>query len=153
MIATASSQSLVRTFGRAWVAMAVVIALHVTDEAVTDFLGLYNPLVRSIRARLPFLPLPTFTFGVWLAGLALGVALLLGLSPLAFRGSRWIARAALPLSVLMFGNGLGHIAASFYLGRLAPGVTSAPLLLVASIWLLREAWRVLRPRAASPSSS
>ena len=149
MIATASSQSLVRTFGRAWVAMAVVIALHVTDEAATDFLGLYNPLVRAIRARAPLLPLPTFTFGVWLAGLGLGVALLLALSPLAFRGSRWVARVSLPLSVLMFANGLGHIAASFYLGRLAPGVTSAPLLLAASVWLLRQAWLVLRPRAES----
>ncbi len=133
-------------FGRAWVAMAIVIALHVTDEAVTDFLGFYNPLVRAIRARAPLLPLPTFSFGVWLAGLALGVALLLALSPPAFRGSRWIARAALPLSALMFANGLGHIAASFYLGRLAPGVISAPLLLAASVWLLRQACLLLRLR-------
>ena len=63
-----------RRFGFAWVAMAVVIALHVTDEATTDFLSVYNPAVRAIRARLPFLPLPTFTFGVWLAGLILGLA-------------------------------------------------------------------------------
>ena len=136
-------------FGRAWVAMAIVIALHVADEAATDFLGFYNPLVRALRARLPLLPLPTFTFGVWLAGLALGVALLLILSPLAFRGSRWIARVALPLAVLMFANGLGHLGASIYLGRLAPGVTTAPLLLLASGWLWREARRALRPRAAS----
>jgi len=149
MIASATSQSLARTFGRAWVAMAVVIALHVADEAATDFLGFYNPLVRAIRARLPLLPLPTFTFGVWLAGLALGVALLLVLSPLAFRGSRWIARVALPLGVLMFFNGIGHLAASLYLGRLAPGVTTAPLLLLASGWLLRQAWIVLKPRAES----
>ncbi len=130
-------------FGRAWVAMAIVIALHVTDEAATGFLDFYNP---AVRAQLPFLPLPTFTFSVWLAGLALGVAILLVLSPRAFRGSRWIARVALPLSVLMFANGLGHIGASFYLGRLAPGVYSAPLLLVASVWLFREAWELLRDR-------
>jgi hypothetical protein len=132
-----------RAFGRAWVAMAIVIALHVTDEAATGFLDFYNPAARAVRARLPFLPLPTFTFGVWLAGLALGVAVLLVLSPRAFRGSRWIARVALPLSVLMLANGLGHIGASFYLGRLAPGVYSAPLLLVASVWLFREAWKLL----------
>ncbi len=131
-------------FGRAWVAMAIVIALHVMDEAATGFLAFYNPLVRSLRARLPFLPLPTFTFGLWLAGLALGVALLLVLARPAFRGSRWIVRAALPLAVLMFANGLGHIAASFFLGRLAPGVYSAPLLLAASAWLWREARLQLR---------
>jgi hypothetical protein len=124
--------------------MAVVIALHVTDEAATDFLSVYNPAVRAIRARLPFLPLPTFTFGVWLTGLALGILLLLALTPLALRGKRWVIWASLPLSVLMFGNGLGHIAGSFYLGRLMPGVYSAPLLLLASAWLLRQAWVQLR---------
>ena len=133
-----------RRFGFAWVAMAVVIALHVTDEAATDFLSVYNPAVRAIRSRLPFLPLPTFTFGVWLTGLVLGILLLLALSPLAFRGKRWVIWAALPLSALMFGNGLGHIAGSFYLGRLMPGVYSAPLLLLASAYLFRQAWAQLR---------
>jgi hypothetical protein len=134
----------VQRFGRAWVAMAAVIALHVTDEAATGFLSVYNPAVRAIRARLPYLPLPTFTFGVWLAGLAAGVALLLLLTPAAFHGSRWNVRVALPLSALMFANGLGHVGGSIYLGRLAPGVISAPLLLVASVWLFREAWRLRR---------
>jgi hypothetical protein len=45
-----------------------------------------------------------------------------------------------PLSYLfgaiMLGNGLLHIAGSFYLGRLMPGVYSAPLLLGASVYLL-----------------
>jgi hypothetical protein len=126
--------------------MAVVIALHVTDEATTDFLSVYNPAVRAIRARLPFLPLPTFTFGVWLTGLILGILLLLALSPLAFRGKRWIVWASLPLSVLMFGNGLGHIGGSIYLSRLMPGVYSAPLLLLASGWLFRQAWAQLRKK-------
>jgi hypothetical protein len=43
----------------------------------------------------------------------------------------------------MFGNGLGHIGGSFYLGRLMPGVYSAPLLLLASAWLFRQAWAQL----------
>jgi hypothetical protein len=128
-----------RRFGFAWVAMAVTIALHVTDEAATDFLSVYNPAVRAIRARLPFLPLPTFTFGVWLTGLVLGILVLLALAPLAFRGSRWVIRVSFPLSILMFGNGLGHIAGSFYLGHLMPGVGSAPLLLIASASLFHFA--------------
>jgi hypothetical protein len=68
---------------------------------------------------------------------------LLALSPLAFRGKREVIWASLPLSVLMFGNGLGHIGGSFYLGRLMPGVYSAPLLLLASAWLFRQAWAQL----------
>ena len=38
--------------------------------------------------------------------------------------------------VLMLFNGLLHITGSIYLGRLMPGVYSAPLLLAGSIYLL-----------------
>ena len=72
-----------RHLGRAWVVLALALALHVADEAANDFLAIYNPNVRAIRARFPFLPLPTFTFETWLTGLILGIALLLALSPLA----------------------------------------------------------------------
>jgi len=44
------------------VGLCVAFGLHVVDEALTDFLSVYNPIVRAVRARLPFLPLPTFTF-------------------------------------------------------------------------------------------
>jgi hypothetical protein len=40
----------------------------VTDEALTDFLSVYNPAVQAIRKRVPFIPLPIFKFRVWLAG-------------------------------------------------------------------------------------
>jgi hypothetical protein len=55
-------------FGIAWLALCIAFAIHVADEALTDFLSVYNPAVRAIRARFPFLPLPTFTFRVWLTG-------------------------------------------------------------------------------------
>lgn len=131
----------VRRWCWAWVGLACALALHVTDEASTGFLPLYNQAVGGLRARLPWVPLPTFTFPFWLAGLAAGVLLLLGLTPLVSRGRRGMRIVSLVLSVLMIGNGLGHVAASFYLGRLAPGVYSAPLLLVAAGALLVTAWR------------
>lgn len=124
-----------RRFGFAWVFLCVVLALHVTDEAATDFLSVYNPAVQAIRARFPVLPLPTFTFGVWLAGLSVGILLLLSLSPLAFRGWSVAIWLAYPLGSLMFANGLGHIGGSLYLGHLMPGVYSSPLLLAASAFL------------------
>ena len=55
--------------GRAWIFLTIALALHVLDEAVHDFLSIYNPAARALRDRLPFLPLPTFSFGVWLGGL------------------------------------------------------------------------------------
>ncbi len=43
-------------FGLAWIVFALAIAVHVADEAAHDFLSVYNPTVRAIRERLPFLP-------------------------------------------------------------------------------------------------
>jgi len=131
-------------FGRAWLALAAALALHVTDEALTHFLSFYNPTVQAIRERLPWLPLPTFSFGVWIAGLAAGIALLFALSPLAYRGNCWIARVAVPLSVIMIANALAHIGASIYFSRFMPGVFSSPVLLTVSVVTLLCALRLHR---------
>ncbi len=128
-------------FGRAWLGLTAALAIHVTDEALTDFLSFYNPGVLAIRQRIPWLPLPTFTFGVWLAGLIGLVLILLALSRLAFRDARWMGVLAYPFGVIMLFNGLGHIGGSIYFGRWMPGVYSAPLLLAASIYLLAAARR------------
>lgn len=133
--------------GYAWVGLSLTVAVHVADEAAHDFLSVYNPSVRAIRERFPFLPLPTFTFEVWLAGLILAVLLLLAVSPLAFRGNRWLVRAAYPFALLMFANGVGHTAYSLYYRVLMPGVWSSPLLLIASAWLFLAARRA--PRSGS----
>ena len=121
--------------GWAWLSLTLALALHVMDEALTDFLSVYNPTVRAIRAKFPFIPLPTFTFEVWLTGLIVAVLLLLLVTPAAFRGGRWVRLISFPFAALMFGNGMLHIIGSFYLGRLMPGVYSAPLLLAASAYL------------------
>lgn len=52
--------------------MALALGLHVTDEALTGFLPVYNGVVEGIRANHPWVPLPTFTFPIWLGGLILG---------------------------------------------------------------------------------
>jgi hypothetical protein len=131
-----------RRFGYAWLGFAAALTVHVTDEATHDFLPTYNPTALAIRARLPFLPLPTFTFGVWLSLLVAGIALLFCLSPLAFRGARWLRLAALPLSIVVgVFNACGHMISSVYLWRWMPGVYSSPLLLAAAVFLLVSARR------------
>ena len=125
-------------FGHAWVALCVALAAHIADEALTDFLAVYNPTVQSIRERYSWFPMPAFTFETWLTGLITGIVLLLALSPFAYRGARWMRPLAYVFGTLMLLNGVGHIAGSFYLGRLMPGVYSSPLLLVASIYLLYQ---------------
>jgi hypothetical protein len=125
--------------GRAWVALTLTLAAHVADEALTGFLDVYNPIVRSVRDRVWWFPMPTFTFEVWLAGLCLAVAGLLALAPLAFQCALIVRIAAYPYAAVMTLNGVGHLIASFYLQRWAPGTTTAPLLIASSLWLARAA--------------
>lgn len=129
-------------FGTAWLLLCAALALHVADEALTGFLDIYNPTVRAIRQGAPFLPLPTFTFRIWLTGLIVAVTLLSALSVPAFRSKKWMVPLAYVFGFFMLLNGCAHIAGSFYLGRLAPGVYTAPLLLAASIHLIVRARRV-----------
>lgn len=135
----------------------ISLALHVTDEALTGFLSVYNPTVLALRARFRFWPMPTFDFREWLAGLALGIVCLASLSPLAFRNVRWI-RPLFYFFAVVAGvmNALGHTLATVlgrtvstvHFPRPAPGFYSSPLLLVVSIYALRQ----LRQTRHLPSS-
>lgn len=125
---------------RAWLLLVAALAVHVVDEALTDFLEFYNPLVLSIRSRLHWFPMPTFAFGVWIAGLVLLVLVLALLAPAVRRGVVVTRLASWVLSGIMFMNGLGHLAGSLYFDRWLPGATSAPLLLAGSLLLARATW-------------
>jgi len=126
---------------QAWLLLVGALAVHVVDEASTGFLDFYNPLVLSIRSRVPWFPMPVFTFEVWLAGLVVLVLLLACLAPAVRLGVVGTRVASWVLSAIMFMNGLGHLAGSVYYQRWLPGATSAPLLLVASFVLARATLR------------
>jgi hypothetical protein len=122
---------------RAWLLLVVVLAAHVADEALTDFLGFYNPLVLSIKSRVGWFPMPTFTFGSWLAGLIAAIVLLALLTPGVRRGAAGTRLLSWVFGAVMFANGVGHLGGSIYFGRWLPGATTAPLLLVQSVLLAR----------------
>jgi hypothetical protein len=113
------------------------LALHVADEALTDFLSVYNPAVLALREQAPWIPLPTFAFRDWLGGLIAAVLVLFALSPLVYRGSRALRAGAWIFAALMTLNALGHLVGSLAVGHLLPGVTSSPVLLLAAVLLLR----------------
>lgn len=116
--------------------LCAALAIHVVDEALTDFLGVYNPAVVAIHERYPSIAPPTFTFETWIALLIFAVMALVVASYFVWKG-RWAMR---PIShafaIVMLLNGLLHIAWSVYVWKLMPGVYSSPLLLVASIALI-----------------
>lgn len=130
--------------GIAWVALSLALALHVADEATTGFLAVYNPTVLAMRARVPWFPMPVFEYKEWLGGLIVAVVVLLGLSPFAFQGKRWMRPLAYLFGVLMLANGLGHTlgtitgrtVASVRFPRPMPGFYSSPVILAAAVYLL-----------------
>jgi uncharacterized protein with HXXEE motif len=126
---------------RAWLLLAAAVGMHVADEALTGFLDFYNPLVLSLRSQMPWFPMPTFTFAVWLTGLVVLVVVLCALSPVVHRGGVRAWLLSWVLSVIMLMNGLGHLAGSAYFRRWLPGSTSAPLLLAGSVLLARATWQ------------
>ncbi len=136
--------------GPAWVAMWLALALHVTDEALTGFLSVYNPTVLALRSRFGFWPMPTFEFRTWLLGLAVAIITLAALSPFAFRNASWIRPILLVVAIIAgVLNALGHITATIFgqtvsavrFPRPAPGFWSSPILLTASIFALVQLLR------------
>lgn len=125
----------------AWMGLCGALTIHVADEALTDFLAIYNPTVLALRERYPFLPLSTFTFEGWLSLLIFAIVVLVAVSFFVWKG-RWAMR---PISYAFAGfmllNGLLHIAGSFYMGTFMSGVYSSPLLLVASTALIVYTYR------------
>lgn len=131
---------------RAWLLLVGALAVHVADEALTGFLEFYNPLVLSIRSVIPWFPMPTFTEAVWLTGLSGAVLALAALGPAVRRGAVGTRVASWAFSIVMLMNGAAHLVGSGYFQRWLPGATSAPLLLVASLVLMRAT--VARPPSA-----
>jgi hypothetical protein len=132
--------------GIAWIALCLAFAFHIIDEASTGFLSVYNPTVRALRTKFGFWPMPTFEFREWLTGLIVVVLVLLALSPLVFKGVRWMRPIFYVFAVIMLLNGLGHTAgtilghtvSSVRFPRPMPGFYSSPLLLATSVYALLQ---------------
>src|SRR6266849_4203440 len=146
-----------RNFGIAWFLLCLAFGAHVADEALTGFLGVYNPTVLAVRARLSWFPMPTFKFREWLTGLIVANVVLLLLTPFAFRNARWLRPLAYFYAGVHLLNGMGHTLATIFgqtvssvrFPRPAPGFYSSPLLISGSIYLLVR----LRDSAQGPGEA
>jgi hypothetical protein len=136
-----------------WLLMVSAVALHVVDEALTGFLPFYNAQVVALRARFGFFPAPTFTFPLWITGLAVAVAIGAALTPIVARGGTVIRVVCGTLALLMVGNACGHTLGSLYFGRLLPGLWSSPVLFVTSAWMVTRAVGGDWSRARQPAGT
>jgi hypothetical protein len=86
--------------------------------------------------------MPVLTLQSFVGILLCGLAVWLGLAPLAFRRPLWLRVLAVPVALLGgIANGCAHLIASIGYRRFMPGVYTAPLILIAGILLLRDALR------------
>jgi len=139
--------------GQAWLCLCLALMLHVTDEALTGFLSVYNPTVLALRNRFPWLPMPTFAFSRWLSGLVAASLLLLLLTPSMYAGALWMRPIGYIFAAIMIANALGHTVgaiagrtfASIPVKRPMPGFYSSPVLLAAALYLL---YRLIHSRPA-----
>ena len=149
MTATRSTTHSAAAFrlGVAWVMLWIALAVHVIDEALTGFLSVYNPTVLALRTQLGFWPMPTFEFREWLTGLILGILVLAALSRFAFRNVRWMRPLFYFCAVVTgvmnalghtIATVLGHTVSTVQFPRPAPGFYSSLVLLIVSIYALRQ---------------
>src|SRR6266852_9517688 len=101
-------------FGMAWILLCLAFCAHVADESLTGFLGVYNPTVLAMRARLSWFPMPTFEFREWLTGLIVANVILLVLTPFAFQNARWLRPLADFYAGVHLLNGMGHTLATIF---------------------------------------
>ena len=133
-------------FFYAWIILTVALTLHVLDEALNDFLSIYNPLVALINQRMGFSFFPIFSTTKWLTGLMIGIIILFGFSFFAYREKKWILSLSYFYGVLMLLNGLGHFLGSLYYSKLIAGIYTSPLLLGGSIYLIWSTTRTIKSR-------
>jgi len=131
-------------FGTAWILLCLAFCAHVTDEALTGFLPIYNATVSAMRSQYSWFPMPTFKFREWLTGLIVANIVLLLLTPFAFQNAGWLRPLAYFYAFVHLLNGMGHTLATIFgqtvstihFARPAPGFYSSPLLFAGSIYLL-----------------
>jgi len=130
--------------GWAWVLLCGAMAVHTADEATHGFLSVYNATVLGRRTGAAWLPLPTFGFTEWLAGLIAVNILLLALTVFLVRGSKLMRRIAWVFACIMVLNAIAHTVGTIFGRTLAsvrfprpmPGFYSSPLLFAAGVYLL-----------------
>jgi len=133
--------------GAAWLLLCLSFAANILDGALNDFLGYYNATVLTLYGHFSWFPRIDLTFREWLVGMIVADAVLLFLTPLAYRDSVYSRPLAYAFGVIMvlFGCGtvfaslLGRTVSSVHFIGMAPGTYSSPLILAASVYLL---WRL-----------
>jgi hypothetical protein len=139
----------VGNFGTPWLLLCLGFALHVWDEAAHDFLSYYNATALALYGHFSWFPRLDMQFRTWLSALVAVNLALLALTPWAYRNAKWLRPVAYGFAGIELVYGAGQILAairgrtvpSVHFEGAAPGVYTAPLVVVLAaylIWSLRK---------------
>jgi hypothetical protein len=150
-----------RGFGVPWLLLCLAFTLHVWDEAAHDFLSYYNATVLTLYGHFSWFPRVDLTYHAWWTSMAVTIAVCSALSPFAFRNAPWLRPFAYLFAFLLFLNGIAHTASEIRGGTvpsvrfagIAPGFYTAPLLMMASAYLLWRLRKTAHPQATPPAKS
>ena len=132
--------------GHRLAALVSIVAANILDDVLNDFLGYYNATILTLYGHFSWFPRVDLSFREWLVGVTVADAVLLLLSPSAFRNALLVTPIAYAFSAIMLLNGCGSILAalrghtlgSVHFTGMAPGIYSSPFLLAGSAYLLRR---------------
>jgi uncharacterized membrane protein YphA (DoxX/SURF4 family) len=125
-----------RNLGLPWLALCLALAVHVAEEIGSGFLSAYQLALESMKQLVPYMELPHVSLTVWLSASIGLVAVLLLLTPLAYRGARGMRTLMLWFIGLSLANVAGHAGGSVLAGRPLPGVYSTLALAGASAYAI-----------------
>lgn len=143
------------SMGGPWLILCFAFAATATELALRDFVGYYDATVLTLYGRLRWFPRLDFDFKQWLAGVIILGAVLLFLTPWAFRGAPFVRKIARTFAMVMLVESLltviaslvGQTVPSVHFSGGAPGLYTAPIGLAASILVLRQ---LRNPRKNTP---
>jgi hypothetical protein len=133
-------------FGMPCLLMCMAFGLHTWDEAAHHFLRYYNATVLALYGHFSWFPRMDMEFRNWLERLVVANLVLLALTPWAYQNARWLRPVAYVFAGIQLLNGTWHIVAAV-LGHTvppvqfegpAPGVYTAPLLLILAMYLFQS---------------
>lgn len=120
----------IRLWTIAWLSLCVALAAHVVEEAQAVS-GAGIELL-----RLVFPALPPFQYSIWLVDIVGALVALFALTLQVQRQNPWMRPASFAFALFATANAMMHLLMSYAEGDVLAGTVTAPVMLVASFFLL-----------------
>lgn len=120
----------IRLWTVAWFTLCAVLAAHIVEEAQ----AVSGAGIEVLRLFFP--ALPPFQYSIWLVDIVGALVALLALTWQVQRQNPWMRPASYAFALFTTANAMMHLLLSYAEGEVLAGTVTAPLMLIASLFLL-----------------